>query len=193
MTSNFIDAERRRSKRYEIKLGSILAFEEPISFAMDEPLSLQCNILDFCAHGLFLEVKKSFTDLSLLLHKKVKVLLPGEQDKGVVRIEAEVMRFNANGVGVAFEEVPESVFDDWIKKSKIQFPERFKTSLKIALEDNLPVVIDVFFKQVRSDLEQAAAKAVHFSEEAVFLDAIRDLRFCQPAIARKFSGCVLNE
>ncbi|MGZ8200645.1 MAG: DUF1631 family protein [Methylosarcina sp.] len=193
MTSNFIDAERRRSKRYGIKLGAILAFEEPISFAMDEPLSLQCNILDFCAHGLFLEVKKSFTDLSLLLHKKGKVLLPCEQDKGVVRIEAEVMRFSANGVGVSFEEVPESVVDDWIKKSKIQFPERFKTSLKIALEDNLPVVIDVFFKQVRSDLEQAAAKAVHFSEEAVFLDAIRDLRFCQPAIARKFSGYVLNE
>jgi hypothetical protein len=193
MTSNFIDAERRRSKRYGLKLGAILAFEEPVSFAMDEPLSLQCNMLDFCAHGMFLEVKKSFTDLSKLLHKKGKVLLPGEQDKGVMRIEAEVRRFSANGVGVTFEDVPESVFEDWIKKSKVQFPERFKASLKIVLEAKLSLVMDVFFKQVRSDLEQAAAKAAHFSEEAVFLDAIRDLRFCQPAIAKTFSGCVLNE
>jgi hypothetical protein len=207
MSSSFIDTERRRSKRYEIKLGAILAFEEPVYFAQEKLLSLNCYILDFSAHGLFLEIKKSFMDMSLLLHKKVKVLIQGSREKTgeVILIEAEVMRIGSDGIGVAFEKVPESFLSDLPQKAKIKFEttsseaifsensERIKASLKKVLEENLPVLMEAFFKRVRSDLEQAAAKTVHFSEEAAFLDAIRDLGACRAAIGEKFSGYVISE
>lgn len=211
MSSYFIDTERRRSKRYGIKLDAILAFEEPISFAMEELLSLQCHVLDFSAHGLFLECKKSFVDLSLLLHKKVKILVSRarEKEEEAVAIEAEVIRLGAGGLGVAFAKMPEAVFNGWLKAAGTHgeadifseqasaLPsaslEQFKNSLESVLEIRLPLLMDVFFNRVRNDLEQAAANAVHFSEEAAFLDAIRELRFCQTAILGKFTESVLNE
>jgi len=211
MSSYFIDTERRRSKRYGIKLDAILAFEEPIFFATEKPFSLQCNALDFSAHGLFLEIKKSFMDLSLLLHKKVNVLVSRAREKGeeAVAIEAQVVRFGPGGLGVAFDKMPETVFNDWLKAAAAQGEaesfgrqtqalspeslERFKDLLKQVLEVQLPLLMDVFFKRVRNDLEQAAANAFHFSEEAVFLDAIRELRFCQTVIFGKFSESVLSE
>lgn len=204
-------SERRRFPRYEINIGAILSFEGSNPFAMEEQITLKCSILDFCTHGLFLEIKKSLTDLSQLLHKKGKVFFPmiTEQGRKYAEVEAQVVRVSPKGVGVSFENISESIFKALLRKaqkktksepsdSRIRFDsslnkEQFKMSLKELLGDNLPVIMEAFFKRVRIDLEEAAKLTTHFREEAVYLDAISDLRFFQSAIVKDFCWSLCEE
>ncbi|MGR9085526.1 MAG: DUF1631 family protein [Gammaproteobacteria bacterium] len=205
--------ERRRFPRYEINLGAILAFDGPTPFAAEEQITLKCNIQDFCAHGLFLEIRQSLAELSQLLHKTGKVLFPLASDRGrkYAQVDAKVVRVGPQGVGVAFEHISESVFNALLRKSKSQTKtkastdddrrtraedaftrDRFESAIKEILGDRLPVLMEVFFKCARTDLEEAARQTQHFREEAVFLDAISELRFFQAAIVNEFCGSLFQ-
>lgn len=205
------EKERRQSKRFGIQLGAIVAFEETALFSMGESITLQCNILDFCTQGLFLEIRKSYTDLTLLLHKKIKVLLSlnSGQGRDYTQIEAKVIRVCSNGIGVATEKISESLFRALLKKATSQVKpetssgqvravsavnkERFKLSLKELLRETLPLLMDGFFNSVCNDLELAAERAIDLSEKTVFLEATRRLRFHQVSIAKDYCRSVVNE
>lgn len=210
MSTNDKVSERRRYKRYEINLNAIVAFEGAMPYAMDDTFTLKCNILDFCTHGLFLEIRKSFLDLSHLLNQKAKVLFPvvSEQGKRYARVDAQVVRIGPKGIGVAFERISESVFRALMRKSRVQHQveakkqnavidkvirqEPFKVSINRLIDDQVPIVTETFFKRVRQDLELGASQSQHFKEESIYLDAIRDLRFYQTAISQEFRRTIAS-
>lgn len=192
--------ERRRFKRYEINLSALLAFEEPIALPSESLSSLQCTILDFCTHGLFLEIRQSVSDLSVLLHKHVKILfsITTGQGKQYVHVNAEVMRVCSNGVGVAFDTISETIFQALVKKASSKSEpsaqpvnnqlaaqrEKLKKLLLDIIYRELPLLMAAFFERVHVDLEQAAKQAESFQDESHFLNTSNDLKLCQDALAK---------
>ncbi|MGR9037902.1 MAG: DUF1631 family protein, partial [Gammaproteobacteria bacterium] len=190
--------ERRRFKRYGINLGAILVF--------DDSITLQCNILDFCRQGLFLEIKQSSPDLFPFLHKKGQVLffVTSDQGREYVQVDVTVMRVCSNGVGVSFEKISDAVFQGLTQKAKSQAisesavnirsnRERLKTAVAELVKDRLPLLMGHFFNRVFDDLEQAAAKAEGLRAGELFLDASRELALLQETIINEINHTVLNK
>ena len=195
--------ERRRYERHSLKLDAILVVKGSISHP--------CVILDFCPGGLFLDLTKSEKNIPSLQDEKVKVLfsLSAQHETRDFQVNAQVMRVCSNGVGVRFDNLPESAFnalkkeanidaelDAYTAQNKSKQPEDkedLKSALIKLLEKKLPLLITDFYKRVSEELTKATEKALSLEDQAAYGDAKANLEFNRKSIDNDFLSLVLGD
>ena len=100
------EVELRSYVRHEIQLDAILMGEAATT--------IPCVIVDFCPGGLFLDLEQRNTNLLPRQHQTVSIHFSTtpEFSNFDYQLEAQVthIRSNANGMGVAFKNIPDITY-----------------------------------------------------------------------------------
>lgn len=171
--------KRRRYTRYELKLTATLV--------INNTTHMQCIIRDFCSGGLFIEPKQRSGIETLKPQQKIQVLfsnsliLGGEE----FSLDAKIMHFRGNGLGVAFEKNYKVAFEALKKEAQSTLgliatniqgsPSKQKNledGLASLLLEALPAIIRSFYQhseeKLRADAEHAKNIDINISLQDVF-------------------------
>ncbi|MEE9395388.1 MAG: DUF1631 family protein [Methylococcales bacterium] len=196
------ESDRRRYRRYGIELDAILLIEGSSS--------IPCSILDFCAGGLFLDVKQSNKNFSSLQNKNVKIKFSVSEHQGNINflLNAQIRRVTANGVGIAFEKTNISVVNALKNETNIDSDadasdhstsspnpantQSLERSFKKLLGKTLPLLLKGFFRCVNEELMAASDKAASNTDGTAYFEAISKLKTSRKIIASEFCNAVLG-
>ena len=196
------ETDRRRYQRYGIELDAILIIEGSGS--------VPCSILDFCAGGLFLDVRHSNKNFSSLQNENVKIKFSVGEQQGNVNflLDAQIRRITSSGVGIAFEKTNISVFNALKKEANIDSDfgasdhptsspnpgnqQSLERSFKKLLGKNLPLLLKDFFRYVNEELMAASDKAASNTDGTAYFEAIANIKNSRKLIASEFCNSVLG-
>ena len=199
---------RRRYIRYALELEATLIVEES--------MSVQCVIQDFCSGGLFLGLlflgfKQSIAEISFPDNKNIKIQFSISPEHGceVFQLDAKIMHVSPNGIGVAVENMPVSVFNALKKEANrgaktVSFDRRssssdklnqdnFKKVIKKMLDDQLPRLLAQFFECLWEDLKKAKEHSADFMGRSPIDDLITTLQPGRESIISEFCSSILFE
>ena len=192
------NSKQRRYIRYEIEQDALLTAEEW--------LSIECVILDFCTHGLFLEFKASHPEIQLNKTIKIQFTIELDHQSTNFSIDAQVVHVAPNGLGVIIDNMPLAAFnalkkqatlpavtprnldDTTPKKASIK---NFKRSFKHALTENLSQLMFEFFGVMGDYLEKVNQQAEYFPNQFALDDIASTISFNQESLTSEFCNSVI--
>jgi diguanylate cyclase (GGDEF)-like protein len=192
-------SEKRRHNRHDTKVEAVLT--------IGENTSTQCAILDFCEQGLFLQLTQP-TTMALQKDKNAKIYFSAVTDAGkeYFQIDAQIARVGEDGVGVAFDNISDSMYDALMKTANagsiaayskdpgVFLPspnqERFKQAFKEMLDKNLPALIRKFFNVAEDQLDKSPEFAQNFKDVAAQSNLISVLRLNKDSLINGFCHAV---
>jgi diguanylate cyclase (GGDEF)-like protein len=195
-------SEKRRHNRRETSVEAVLTF--------GENASTQCAILDFCEQGLFLQLNQSST-MALQKNKNAKIYFSAttEAGKEYFQIEAQVARIAEDGIGVAFDNISDSMYNALMKTADAgtiaayskdpgvfltsSSQEQFKEAFKQMLNKNLPKIIGKFFDYAEDELEKAPEFAQNFKDVAAQANLTSVLRLNKDSLIKGFCRAVSSD
>jgi len=195
--------KRRRHIRYAIALDAKVMVEKASP--------VDCVIQDFCTGGLFLSFNQSTTALSFPDHKHIKIhfSINPEHSWEEYRLDAEIMHVGPNGIGVAVANMPASVFEALKKEANIEaqtvpfdrrnsssdklLQENFKIEIKKMLDEQLPQLLDQFFKRFGIEFIKACENSPDFKDRSTLDDLITTIKFNRESITSEFCCSILLE
>jgi diguanylate cyclase (GGDEF)-like protein len=197
------NSEKRQYRRQEINVEA--------SLAIGEMPPLQCCISDFSEQGMFLRLNQP-TDTSLQKNKIAKIYFSTRTDAGkeYFQIDAKVVRVTNDGLGVAFENISDSMFralqettggggviTGYSKNPKFTFSssthDSFKDALITLLNRRLPELIGEFFNEAENELEKPTEYAENFKDIAAQSNIISVLRMNKAALIKKYCDAVTHD
>lgn len=197
ITSN--KTKQRKHIRYAIELRAVLV--------ASESAHLDCMILDFCSHGLFLKVTQTGSDTPLPEHFKIRFAIPSEFDKQTFEIDAQLMHSSANGIGVMIDNMPLAAFNALKEQStqgmsiagspdgdnKPLAYESFKQYLKINLVEHLPGLISNYFETINENLQKTNIHSEYFASRSEMDDLITTLKLNADTCTSEFCHSVIDQ
>ncbi|WP_411727674.1 DUF1631 family protein [Methyloglobulus sp.] len=194
--------EKRRHKRHETNVEAVLA--------IGETASIQCAILDFCEQGLFLKLKQP-SAIGLQKGKNAKIYFSAHTGLGkeYFQIDAQVARVADDGIGVAFDNISDPMFNALTKPTNVgsiaayskdprffltsSNQEKFKNAFKDMLNKNLPVFMREFFEDAEDVFEKNPEYAENFKDVAAQSNLISVLRLNKDSLIADFCRAVTAE
>ena len=187
--------EKRRHKRRETNVEAVLT--------IGETTSILCAILDFCEQGLFLKLKQP-SAIALQKGKNAKIYFSAQTNLGkeYFQIDAQVARVANDGIGVAFDNISDSMFNALTKSTNVgsiaaysknprffltsSNQEKFKNAFKGMLNNNLPILMRGFFEDAEEALEKKPEYAENFKDVAAQGNLMSVLRLNKDSLIADF-------
>jgi diguanylate cyclase (GGDEF)-like protein len=191
MQSSDKGSEKRRYKRREAKVEAVMT--------IGETTSIQCVIHDFCEEGLFLQLKQP-SAIGFQKNKSAKIYFSAQTDsaKEYFQIDAQVARVAEDGIGVAFENISELMFNALKESTSVgsiaahsnnprffltsSNQEQFNRAFKDMVNINLPTMMGEFFNYAEDELEKKPDYAGNFRDLAAQANLISVLRMNKDAL-----------
>ena len=203
MSVNTNKTKRRCYIRYPIELEATLIVEES--------MSVQCVIQDFCSGGLFLGFKQSIAKTSFPHHKNIKIhfSISPEHGREDFQLDAKIMHVSSNGIGAAVENMSVSAFNALKKEANTGAKtapfdrhssssnklnqDNFKKVIKKMLDEHLPQLLAQFFEGLWEDLKKNKERSADFMGRSPLDDLITTLKFSRESIISEFCSSILFE
>lgn len=179
--------------------------------AIGEHAATQCAILDFCEQGLFLRLNPS-SAVALQKDKNAKIYFSastGKSAKEFFQINAQVVRVTEDGIGVAFDNISESMYDALMKtahtgpiaaysKNPSVFltsssQAQFKDAFREMLNKKMPVLMRKFFDYAEDELEKTPEHVENFRDVAAQANLISILRMNKEPLGTGFCRAVTTD
>lgn len=201
MLTHMKKSKRRRYIRYAIEQEAILK--------IGRTFAVQCVILDFCSGGMFLGFKPANAKIPLDKSLKIQFSMTTERGPENFEIDAQAVHVAANGVGVATNNMPLSVFNalkkvaDFRSKNILANLEgvkpnqlnqvNFRNKFKQLLMEALPLLMIKFFESVSEDLENANEQSEYFPNSSAFSDLITILNRNKELVVTEFCSSIIDQ
>jgi diguanylate cyclase (GGDEF)-like protein len=195
-------SEKRRYKRQGTNVEAVMT--------LGEITPIQCVILDFCEQGLFLQLKQP-SSIGFQKNKNAKIYFSARTESGkeYFQIDAQVARVSEDGIGVAFDNISDSMFNALKESTNVgsiaassdnpkffltsSNQARFKYAFKDMLNNKLPVLMREFFEDAEDELEKPPAFAENFKDVAAQANLISVLRMNKDSLIAGFCRAVTAE
>lgn len=191
-------SKRRRYIRYAIELRATVVDVIATTSA--------CTILDFCGGGFFLEL-----DNPIPLNQSITVRFTTDAEIGgeSFDIQARVVHISGNGIGVAADNMPVSVFSALTKQANAHFRsvpldkrnsgtdkasrKHSQLAFKQMLLERLPALIDEYFASLNAGLRELNLQSQYFANESVLDDLATDLSQNRKSVTTEFCASVIAQ
>ncbi len=201
MTTPSKPSEKRRFTRKGTHVEAVMAIETS---------SIECVILDFCEQGLFLKLNQP-SAMGLQPNKNTKIYFSAITDAGkeYFQIDAQIARIADDGIGVAFENISDSMYKALIETTNAgsiaaysprprffltsSNQEQFKSAFKGMLLKNLPILMREFFKYAEDELDKNPETGESFQDVAAQANLISVLRMNKDSLTSSFCDAVTHE
>ncbi|MGA7179467.1 MAG: DUF1631 family protein [Thiobacillaceae bacterium] len=198
------DNENRPDQRRQIRF----AVSQSARITIAEHRDVPCEIQDFCLGGLFLRFN-SPEDAKCAIGQegkglKVAFTPPASISQRTVEVVATLVRRDANGIGVAFLEIPREatrVLHKIAIAGRTQrivanlHPERGSEGIKEAaqslLSDTMEVGIQRFSESIADKLNAASTTAESFADHNELMRAASEFKLSFPVVKERFQKGIL--
>lgn len=200
MPTNINKPKQRRYIRYPIELAAVLV--------VDNRLSFDGVILDFCQGGFFVALK---TPEQIPLDKTVKVRfsIPSATGGEKYDIDARALHVAGSGIGIAVDNMPRNAFEalknlakaplnallaeaNDAKPNKLD-QEKLRNLFKVFLIENLPPLLNHYYEMVGCYIADSNQYSECFTNQSMCDDLVTVLKTGREKFISEFCTSVLSQ